>query len=214
MTELTFDHLGIWAVRKREKSGLEELGFYNCYAGIDQLKCLVVRLDNFEKETMMLGVTKMHRLFVNDKDRFVMELKKLDIQVKEAKKIYKKVINKEKYNEGYFKSLSDMDVYRLRCKANEIPDGKRVLQLIAIKEAIATIIKYSSRPLNKIIELNPVNESDLPPARDGQDYTAEEDNFIVENYTNLSARKIGAHLGRTKSAITSRMRRLREEGRL
>ena len=214
MTELSFDHLGIWAVRKREKSGLEELGFYNCYAGIEQLKCLVVRLDNFEKETMKLGVAKMHRLFVNDKDRFVMELKKIDIQVKEAKKIYKKVINKEKYNEGYFKSLSDMGVYRLRCKANEIPDGKRVLQLIAIKEAIATIIKYSSRPLDKIIELNPIKESDLAPVRDKQDYTLAEDNFIVENYTNLSVKQISEHLGRTKNSVYCRMRRLRDEGRL
>lgn len=214
MTELTFDNLGIWAVVKREKSGLEDLGFYNCYAGIDQLKCLVVRLDNFEKETMKLGVAKMYKLFVNDKNRFVMELGKIDIQVKEAKKIYKKVINKEKYNEGYFKSLSEIAVYRLRCKANEIPDGKRILQLIAIKETIATIIKYSSRPLNKMIELNPVNESDLAPARDKQDYTLAEDNFIIENYTSLSVKQIAEHLGRTKNSIYCRMRRLREGGRL
>lgn len=214
MTDLTFDRLGIWAVVKREKSGLEALGFYNCYAGIDQLKCLVVRLDNFEKETMKLGVAKMYRLFVNDKDRFAMELEKIDKQIKAAKRIYKEIENKHRYNLSYFKNLSSMAEYNLKKGRFSVPDKQRVSQILNIKDNIDEIIRRSSKPLDKIIELNPTDTSDLAPVRDRQDYTLVEDNFIIDGFTSLSVKQISEHLGRTKNSIYCRMRRLREEGRL
>ena len=97
MTDYMFDNLGIWAVVKREKNGLEDLGFFNSYAGIENLKCIVVRLDNFEKETMQLGINRMYRLFVEDKDRFAIELEKIDNLMKKAKEVYKGIEDKQMY---------------------------------------------------------------------------------------------------------------------
>lgn len=212
MEDYTFDHLGIWSVRKREKSGLEELGFYNCYAGIDQLKCLVVRLDNFEKETVELGVSKMSKLLKSDKDKFANKLQKINTQVKTAKKVYSGIESKEGYDIRYFKNLSKLDIDKLEKRINCSQDNKKILQIVAIKEAIEDIIKHPYKSLDKAIDTE--NEKNLKPCRECKDYSITEDKFIIDNFTKLSARQIAAHLGRTKNAITSRMRRLREDGRL
>ena len=211
MTDYMFDNLGIWAVVKREKNGLEDLGFFNSYAGIENLKCIVVRLDNFEKETMKLGINRMYRLFVEDKDRFAIELEKIDRLMKRAKEVYRGVEDKQMYDLNYFKYMSPTTRHRLENDKSIKPDIKNAKHLLSIKNQIDKIIENSKKPVDKFVNLEPII---IDEPRQFKDYTTQEENFIIDNFTTMSTEKIAGQLGRTKRAIINKINVLRKEGRI
>lgn len=210
MTDYMFDNLGIWAVVKREKNGLEDLGFFNSYAGIENLKCIVVRLDNFEKETMKLGINRMYRLFVEDKDRFAIELGKIDRLMKRAKEVYWGIEDKQMYDLNYFKYMSPTR-HRLENDKSIKPDIKNAKHLLSIKKQIDKIIENSKKPVDKFVNLEPII---IDEPRQFKDYTTQEESFIIDNFTTMPTEKIAGQLGRTKKAIINKISILRKEGRI
>lgn len=211
MTDYMFDNLGIWAVVKREKNGLEDLGFFNSYAGIENLKCIVVRLDNFEKETMKLGINRMYRLFVEDKDRFAIELEKIDRLMKRAKEVYRDIEDKQMYDLNYFKYMSPITRHRLENAKSIKPDIKNAKHLLSIKAQIDKIIENSKKPVDKFVNLEPII---IDEPRQFKDYTTQEESFIIDNFTTMPTEKIAGQLGRTKKAIINKISILRKEGRI
>ena len=211
MTDYMFDNLGIWAVVKREKNGLEDLGFFNSYAGIENLKCIVVRLDNFEKETMKLGINRMYRLFVEDKDRFAIELEKIDRLMKKAKEVYRDIEDKQMYDLNYFKYMSPTTQQMLENTKSIKPDIKKAKHLLSIKKQIDKIIENSKKPVDKFVNLEPII---IDEPRQFKDYTTQEESFIIDNFTTMSIEKIAGQLGRTKRAIINKISVLRKEGRI
>lgn len=211
MTDYMFDNLGIWAVVKREKNGLEDLGFFNSYAGIENLKCIVVRLDNFEKETMKLGINRMYRLFVEDKDRFAIELEKIDRLMKRAKEVYRGIEDKQMYDLNYFKYMSPITQQMLENAKSIKPDIKNAKYLLSIKKQIDKIIENSKKPVDKFVNLEPII---IDEPRQFKDYTTQEESFIIDNFTTMPTEKIAGQLGRTKKAIINKISILRKEGRI
>ena len=211
MTDYMFDNLGIWAVVKREKNGLEDLGFFNSYAGIENLKCIVVRLDNFEKETMKLGINRMYRLFVEDKDRFAIELGKIDRLMKRAKEVYWGIEDKQMYDLNYFKYMSPITRHRLENDKSIKPNIKNAKHLLSIKKQIDKIIENSKKPVDKFVNLEPII---IDEPRQFKDYTTQEESFIIDNFTTMPTEKIAGQLGRTKKAIINKISILRKEGRI
>lgn len=191
MTEYILDNFGIWKLAKREKGALEELGFFNSYAGIENIKRLVVRTDKFEKETVDLVFSRQIQLLENgNKSFFKYKLKQIDKKVKMIKDIYRNIRDHESYDDILCKPVTSRQIISFSKKigANDT-DGNRALRILEHKKEIVDELMAKHRKSeSKTIEVE--HCTDLKEYNGSKHYSTDEVDYIIQSFGRIPLKDI------------------------
>lgn len=217
MTEYIVDDFGIWKVDKRDKGLLEDLGFFNSYQGIENVRKLVLRTSEYDSDVVELVFNKRKELIDTGQLRFFRyKLRHIDSKAKMIKRLYPKIKNLEQFEDVLNAPVSTDLVLNFAIKVREKEDDKdytRVLQILELKNDIKNEL-FSNRRLVEVKTVGVEHCMDLTDYRGSKHYTPEEIEFIKHSFGRISVKDIAESLGRTVEGIKHQMRRLKKEGEI
>lgn len=211
MKEYIIDNFGIWEKGKHINNPLDGLGFFNSYAGIEDVRRLILRTREYNDIAIDLTFKTFEKLLEDSPNTFKKCLARVHNLLMRTECMYNRLSENAKRN-GI--ELTDGKYY--------ITDQESMLDedlpiVTGINKLLVEIKEYLSSEPDEILKCKGVKEvkktedyPSLPKKRYGKD----EEEFVLANYKVLTVAEIASCLDRSYQSVQSYIKRLVKNGRL
>lgn len=216
MKEYLINKFGIWEKTKHIGTHLDELGFFNSYKGVNDVRRLVLRTREYNDTAIDLTFKAYESLLDDNVKVFKKLLVRVNGLVLRAESMYNKLSDNAKLygielKEGKY-YIADQD----NITENELPILVGLNKIIVELQSSLTedTRKYTMPRIKSTTEivLNPElsPRGGISPKRYGTD----EDEFIKANYTTLPLCQLAKQLGRTPGSVKNHIAILKKKGEI